>query len=399
MFVKDDSELGRLRDRCAEAAREAGEAHAAFVKFRDELVREHGAEKVAKTKSLFDQLNERQQPVKEKQALAAELNQQLLRQLGAKSGVQRADLPKGIPGLGKAFVENLAATTGGDARKALDATVGGTMVGPFYDPRIRDLPQRQLFVRSLIPVRQADGDKVWYLRQTVATQNAAPVAAGAAKPTSVFSIERVEETVRTVAHVSEALDRALLADSDELESFLDNQLRLGVLLAEEAQILNGNGTPPNLRGILNTAGIQTQPLGADDRITAIGKAMTLLRSSFFEPDGIVLHPLDFQDIRLMKNANGDFIMGAPSEPGEETLFGKPVVQSSAIAQGTGLVGAFAIGATVWDREQARVTFAETGLGNAAGEEMFSRNQVRFRGEERLAFGVERPAAFCTVTGI
>ena len=273
--------------------------------------------------------------------------------------------------------------------KALDGTAGATLVPAFFDPRIRGLPQRSLFVRSLIPVRQADGDKVRYIRQTVATQNAAPVAAGALKPTSVYTVERVEETVRTIAHVTEALDRALLSDFDSLVDFLDNQLRLGVLLAEESQIINGNGTAPNLRGILNTVGIQTQAVGADPRADAVYKALGKVRGAFFEPDGIVLHPNDWQDIRLTKTADGEYQTAPVTDDGVERLFGKPVITSPVIAEGTGLVGAFAVGATVWDREEARVTFSEVGL-NDSGEEMFTRNQLRWRAEERIAFGVERP---------
>jgi HK97 family phage major capsid protein len=197
-----------------------------------------------------------------------------------------------------------------------------------------------------------------------------------------------------------ALDRALLSDFAELQAFLDRQLRLGVLLAEENQIINGNGTAPNLRGILNTPGILNQPLGADDRATAIYKAITAVRLGFFEPDGIVLHPRDWQDIRTMKDADGNYLAGTLIQADPDRMFGKVIVTSPVIAEGTALVGAFAEGAiVVWDREEARVTFTETGLGDGAGTELFTRNQVRFRGEERIAFGVPRPSAFCSVTGI
>jgi HK97 family phage major capsid protein len=296
-----------------------------------------------------------------------------------------------VPGIGSAFLRGV---------KALDGTSGGTLVPAFFDPQIRDLPQRSLFVRSLIPTVGASGDKVHYLRQTVATQNAAAVAAGATKPTSVYTVERVETPVTTVAHVTEALDRALLADYEELTNFLDAQLRLGVLLEEEDQILNGNGTPPNLRGILQTSGIQTQAKGADPAPDAFYKAMTKIRATaFMEPDGVVVHPNDWEAIRLLRTADGEYIFGDPFDAGPERMFNKPVIISPLIAEGTGLVGAFGAACQVWDREQARVTFAETGLGDGGSGELFLKNQVRFRGESRIAFGVFRPAAFVTVTGI
>lgn len=301
-----------------------------------------------------------------------------------------------LRGIGEAFLRGLGNSA--QIKAALDGTSGGTMVPPFFDPRIRDLPQRALFVRSLIPTQLATGDKFWYLRQTVATHAAAAVAAGAEKPKSTYTVERIEDTVSTIAHVTEAIDRALLSDFDQLVDFLNNQLRLGVLLEEEDQILNGTGVGANLLGILATPGIQTQALGADPVPDAFYKAMTKIRAQFMEPTGVVIHPNDWQAVRLLRTADGEYIFGDPFEGGEENMWGKRVVQSPLISEGTGLVGAFSF-AEVYQREEARITFAETGLGDAAGQEMFTRNQVRWRAESRLGLAVYRPAAFCTVTGI
>jgi len=317
-----------------------------------------------------------------------------------KGGKGHAATSKGregrLDGIGAEFIKSL----GGRELKALVS--GASVVPPFFDQRIRDLPQRQMFVRSLIPVLRADSDLVSYLRQTATTNAAAPVAAGGLKPTSVFSVEKVDQPVRVVAHLSEAIDRSLLADQDALTDFLDQQLRLGILLAEEQQIISGSGTAPNLRGILNTAGISSvtrNVAGSEPSIEAIQRAITLVRLSFFEPDAIVLHPSDYSEIRIMKDSTGQYLAGPITDDGPPTLLGHEVVTSPVLSEGVAIVGAFAAGATVWEREEARVTFAETGLGDAAGEEMFSRNLVRFRAEERIAFGVERPSAFCQVLSI
>jgi HK97 family phage major capsid protein len=391
-----DNILSALRAAHEAKRREASERWATFETVRRKAI-ESGTD-LTKDHAALRRLDDAHKAYKATAEDLGELQERLFDHMDGKAtgGIPSGE-DKGIPGLGAEFLRKIGAGTQG--LKALDGTSGGSMVGPFYDPRIRNLPQRALFVRSLIPVRQIDSDKVWYLRQTVATQSAAPVAAGAVKPTSVYTIERIEEPVRTLAHVTEALDRALLSDFDALVEFLDNQLRLGVLLAEEAQIINGSGVSPNLRGILNTSGIQTQARGTDPHADAIYKAMVKLRLAFFEPDGICLHPSDWQTIRLTKTADGEYQTAPVTDDGVERLFGKPVIQSPVIAQGTGLVGAFAVGSTVWDRESARITFTESGLGDAPDTEMFTRNQVRFRGEERIAFGVERPAAFCSVSGL
>jgi len=375
---------------------DAQEAWAVFEAAKDQAVASGvDLQKDAKAVKRLDDLHTAYRTVAVE---ANDLQERMLRAIDGKSVSLPGEASRdGMKSLGAEFLKRLGAGAAG--LKALDGTTGGTMIPPFFDPQIRLLPQRQLFVRSLLPVRIADGDKVWLLRQTVAQQNAEPVAPHGIKPTSVYTIERIEEPVRVIAHVSEALDRSLLIDFEQLTEFIDQQLRLGVLLAEESQIINGDGTGVNMTGILNTAGIQTQARGADAQVDAIYKGITKIREQFMEPDAVVLNPADWQTIRLSKDANANYLAGQVIQADPDRLWGKQIITSTVLAQGTGLVGAFAIGASVYDREQARITFTEQGLSDVAGEEMFTKNEIRFRGEERIAFGVERPAAFCEVTGL
>ena len=299
-----------------------------------------------------------------------------------------------VDGLGAEFIK----AAGG--LKVFDSTTGGgSMASSFFDPRIREMPQRKLLIRSLIPTTRVNGDRVEYVRQGTYTNNAAAVAAGGLKPTTVITSARETALVQVIAHISEALDRSLLNDFASLSSFVDNGLRLGVLLEEERQILLGSGTPPALRGILNTTGIQTQAKGTDPTPDAIAKAITKVRVVFGEPTAIVIHPNDWQEIALLRTADGLYIWGSPSDEAELSIWGLRVVVTPVITEGTALVGAFGTAAEVFEREGARVTFSESGLGNAAGEEMFSRNQIRFRGESRIGLAVIRPDNFCSVTGI
>jgi HK97 family phage major capsid protein len=317
----------------------------------------------------------------------------------AKGAVPAGERKGIVPGIGAAFLRGMG--VGAVGSKALDATAGGSAVPAFFDDRIRMLPQRQLFVRSLIPTKTVDSDKVQYLLHTVATNNAAVVAAGALKPTSVYTVSRQETAVKVIAHVAEALDRSLLMDLDQLVDFMDSQLRLGVLLTEEAQILNGTGAGANFRGILNTPGIGSVARNAagESRADAIYRAITNVRLALYEPEAIVLHPNDWQTLRLEKTADGEYLAGSVIESDPDRLWGKEVITSPVMTQGRALVGAFGAGASIWDREATRVTYAETGLGDNPGEELFTRNLVRFRAEERLAFAVERPPLFCEVTGL
>jgi hypothetical protein len=75
------------------------------------------------------------------------------------------------------------------------------------------------------------------------------VAEGAMKPTSVYSVVRVEQSLVVVAHLSEGIPRYWLLDSTAREQFVDNEHRFGLGLTVEAKVLSD---------INGTSGIQTQ---------------------------------------------------------------------------------------------------------------------------------------------
>ena len=81
------------------------------------------------------------------------------------------------------------------------------------------------------------------MRQTVRTNNAAVVAAGALKPTSVYTVTRIENALVVIAHLSEGIPRHWLIDNASLEAFLASELEFGLRTAVEAKVLaDVNGT-------------------------------------------------------------------------------------------------------------------------------------------------------------
>lgn len=64
-----------------------------------------------------------------------------------------------------------------------------------------------------MPVKVPGQPEFAYLRQTVRTNNAAVVAEGAAKSTSVYSLTRSEDKPDVVAHLSEGVPRYWFTDN------------------------------------------------------------------------------------------------------------------------------------------------------------------------------------------
>lgn len=269
----------------------------------------------------------------------------------------------------------------------------------------RSVPRRDGIVEMALEERtvadlmlqgNTDGNTLEYYEETTFTNAAATVAEGGTKPESTVGYTLRTESVRKIGHWIPATSEAL-ADVSFLESTLRGRLAYGVMRIEESQILTGNGVAPNLLGILNRTGIQTQAKGTDPTPDAIYKAMQKIRgasgSGFAEPTAVVLHPNDWTDIKLLRTADGIYIWGNPSDEGPDRIWGLPVRQTTAITENTGLVGAFRPHAEVIRREGINITLS------TEHSTYFIENKVAILAESRLALAVYRPSAFCTVTSI
>jgi HK97 family phage major capsid protein len=282
-------------------------------------------------------------------------------------------------------------------------TSGGSFVLPDDRPGLIDIRQRELTLLDLIPRLTTTSDTIQYIREDTYTINAAMVAEASAttgtsglKPESDLAYSTQTATVRTLAHWIPVTNR-MLDDAPAMRGIIDSRLLLGLDIKLEDQVLTGNGTGENFTGILNS-GIQSQALGSDNVVDAIFKARTKVRvTGHGRPTAVVLHPNDFQAVRLMREnlasaTLGNYLMGPPNEAGPTTIFGIPVVESEGITENTGLVGDFSMGASLFDREEGAIRVGTI-------DDQFVRNMQTILAEMRAALVVWRPTMFCQVTGI
>lgn len=251
------------------------------------------------------------------------------------------------------------------------------------------IPDRRFFLRDLIAPGQTSSNVIIYPKETGYTNAAAPVAEGARKPESSISMVTVTETVKKIATFMKA-STEVLADLPMLRSFIDYRLRYMLRFREEAQMLMGSGVGNNLNGIYTQATPYAAPAGATAPTTAIDKLrIALLQSELaeFPADGLVLNPIDWTNIELLKDTQGRYLIGNPQGTLEPRLWNRPVIATQAMTVGNFLAGAFRLGAQVFDREDAAVVIA------TENEDDFVNNLVTILIEERLALAVYRPEAF------
>lgn len=261
--------------------------------------------------------------------------------------------------------------------------------------------QQRLTIRDLLSVGQTNLASVPYIKETSFTNAAETVAEEGEKPEATFALQDEFAPVKKIAVIGRVTDE-MWNDFPTLRDYINGRLRFMVQAREEAQLLSGAGTGSEIEGLLTVSGTQSQALGGDTHADAFFKAITKVRSvGFFEPDAIVVHPDDWQQMRLAKDTANQYYGGGPfSGPygngpfaNAERYWGLPVVVTTAITSGTGLVGAFKLGAQIWDREGITVDSTNS------DQDDFTFNRMAIRVEERLALAIYRPLAFCKVTGI
>ena len=298
-----------------------------------------------------------------------------------------------------------------DAKATLTTAAGGVgLVQPQYLPGVLPLLFQRLTVADLMPNGTASGNSIIYMRESAVTNAAATVAEGGLKPASDINYAQVTETFKKIANTLKISDE-MLQDVPYVQSQVNNRLVFFVQQKEEQQLLSGAGTGSELLGLLNRSGLTAaQAKATDTALDAIYKDITKIRvASFLDPTAIVMHPTDWQNIRLNKDANGQYFAGGPFTGAygvgaggmndrsilgnQANLWGLPVVVTTSATVGTAVVGAFATGAEVF--RKGGITVEATN----SNENDFLTNLIAIRAEERLALAVYRPAGFSTVTGL
>lgn len=279
------------------------------------------------------------------------------------------------------------------AMKATFTTSGSGFTEYDRPPGIVLVGVQKLTVADLLAKGQTMMNTIRYQQETSFTNAAAATAEGGAKAQATWALAEADAPVRKIAVTSKVTEE-MFNDFPTVRDYIDQRLPLMVRITEEQQLLSGSGVSPQITGILNTAGIQTQATGADTNPDAIYRAIVKVRTvGFFEPDGVVIHPNNWTPIRLLKTTTGEYVWGAPSESGPERIWGLLVDQTTGVTANTGLVGAFQLGAQVFYREGIRLEATNS------NEDDFINNLIAIRCEIRLALAVYRPKAFCAVTSL
>ena len=297
-----------------------------------------------------------------------------------------------------------------DGEKALiySGTAPASLLLPQVMPGIYRGAERMSSIRAVLGSGRTTSDVVTFMRELVFTNAAVEVAEATAvnegaKPEAAITFEEDSATVRNIAHWI-PITRQMLEDIPMMESYVDGRLRDGLERRVANQLVNGNGTAPNISGLLDQSGLTVadntyftanpvNDAGTDnENPNRIRRAKRLVRTTgLAQPTFILCNPADTEDWETLTDTQGQYLFGGPAVNGQAgRMWGLPVYEDEYVAAGTAIVGDGSMAAVI-DRNDAAVYTTDS------HSDYFIRNIFVLLAEVRLTLAVFRPAAFCVVT--
>lgn len=262
-------------------------------------------------------------------------------------------------------------------------TVGGVSDQGFVED-----PKVILNIENLFSHAPITENTFLYMPLTV-TGNAGFIAEGSAKPETTFGVTAKTGQVKTIATWTKVSEQ-LFADKSQLINILDNNLTHTVDVTVQNQLISGDGSGENLSGISKTGNYT-------DYVTGSGTAantVDLLRNVAFKMRGanidnltILINWSDWSALLGLKSTTNEYLINGILDPVKQTIYGIPVVLSSAVAAGKFAMGNFKMGGIVFDKTAMALEIDRTG-------DDFTKNLITIRAERRLGFAVVQPKAIC-----
>ena len=283
-------------------------------------------------------------------------------------------------------------------RNAITRTAPGVQ-DPLVVPergRIVMPPELRLTIRALfesVPVStgtiEVPSESAFTDGSAIQGADASPTGAGEGtlkgESTATFALSA--QNIPTIAHFITA-SRQVLQDAPMLGRYLESRLLYYLALKEETQFLTGSGSGLNMRGINTAAAAFAGGATNQTALDTLCKAIDQLVTAGYNPNGIVLHPTDWTNIRTQKDTTNNYLLGHPAEAAPAAIWQLPVVVTPSQTLGRFTVVAAPQLGYIADRETATVRVSEN-----VGDQ-FVRNLVTILCEERALLVIEDANAAC-----
>lgn len=305
-----------------------------------------------------------------------------------------AEFKKSIPGSRDACYRYQVKAAAPETTQADNTVSHGSFAPPVNIGVVTD-PRAVINIRPLFGTYNVESSSYEFVRYgyrtTLTATGPAFTAEGNAKPEANYGGPIIAGSVKTLP-VWTKLTEQMIADNANLVQVINDDLPYQLDKVIDYQILRGDGTGVNLKG-LNQSGNYTDYLdgivwGAND--TEIDLVLTL--KGKMEAAGIrnlilLLNSEDWTKVLKSKNVNKDYLIPGIVDIPTQRIWGVPVVLNENVESGKFYMGNFAEAGKIIERSGLQIEMARS-------DDDFERNLMTLRVERRLDFAVMQPKAVC-----
>lgn len=225
-------------------------------------------------------------------------------------------------------------------------TTGGAPVagGVTIDDQISVDPRKRASIRDLANVASISTPSVVYAQLKDVEGDAAWVPEGGLKPSMTAEVDTVSLTAGKIA-LTAKITTEVMQDIPQLEKEIEAEILNKIGLKEEDGIFNGTGSGGQIQGVgdslpaFSLTGIEIpKSPNMYDAIVAAYTQIVSTSNMAYSPNAIRMNPVDYANMQLTKNDNGDYIR--PFKIGDELITGLRVVQNPNVPVGSFQMGDF-----------------------------------------------------------
>ena len=281
-----------------------------------------------------------------------------------------------------------------EVKAAGDMNISGNTTGDVAEIQrvagIKADALRAEHIRSLLPTGSTNAQTISFVKEANPENGAAAVAEGSTLAQS--DIDLVESTVKlekigTYLRITEEM----MNDIPALTSFLSARIPQRILAAEDNEILNGDGTTPNLDGLFTdgtafAAGGFANAIESANEYDALMVALNQLQLANYKANVILLNPTDLHKIVLLKSTANEYLKNQIYQGLQPSIAGVPIVTNTAVTAGKFLAMDSNRATQLWVRQNLAVEFSKEDSTN------FRDGFITVRATERVALSNYEPKA-------
>jgi HK97 family phage major capsid protein len=198
-------------------------------------------------------------------------------------------------------------------------------------------PKRTLSPEHNGVVRYIDWDAATTVRA------AAMVAEGGAFPESTATFQEYTQTLEKIGDTIPITEEAL-RDTSRLAGEVERFLGVNISIVEDTQLLSGNGTSPNIKGIYTYASAYTAAASGItdaniyDLIVKMSENITSGNGSKYRPNFVIMNIADINKFKLKKDSTNNYIVPPFTSESGMVIDGIRVIENNGLTANTLVMG-------------------------------------------------------------